>query len=402
MNQQIPPERRTPRPPVTDEYTDPRRREAEITRRREARARDVRKARIELALIGVGIIAALILIAVVIGAIVRSGRGAKDETDQTQTEDIAAVTTLSDTESVPETEPEPDNGITENTRILGSEIDSDYAIMIDLSTHEVLMTKRGEERIYPASMTKIMTLIVAYEHTASLEDTFEMTEEIVGTLWEENATVAGFLPGEKVRLDDLMYGLILPSGADCAVALAIHIAGGEEAFADLMNEKVAALGLKGTHFKNPTGLHDPDQYSTCHDIARILEYAASNEFMKKVLSTYQYTTHKTEQHPDGIDLESSMQQRMRGTEAPGMYVVGGKTGYTDEALNCLASFAVRCGKDKDQVTEADMEEMKEYQPQYIFVTAHGHGKFVPIFDAINAYALVVDENALETKQYSQR
>lgn len=259
------------------------------------------------------------------------------------------------------------------------------------------MTKDGDARIYPASMTKIMTLIVAYENAASLEDTFEMTTEIVEALYIENATVAGFVPGEKVRLDDMMYGLILPSGGDCAVALAVYTSGSEAVFAELMNKKAAEIGLKNTHFVNPSGLHDPEQYSTCHEIAMILEYALKDDFMRKVLSTYEYTTHVTPEHPEGIMLRSTMLERMYGDEAPGMFMVGGKTGYTLEAKNCLASFAVRYNKE----TETE-ESVYTKTPEYIFVTARGTDKWAPVFDAINSYALVLDENALDTKQYSNQ
>lgn len=124
-----------------------------------------------------------------------------------------------------------------------------------------------------------------------------MTTAITDPLFLENASVAGFLNGEQVTLRDLMYGLILPSGADCAVALALYTAGSEAAFADMMNEKVAELGLKNTHFMNPTGLHDENQYSTCHEIALILEYALRDDFMRTVLSTYKYTTEKTPRIP---------------------------------------------------------------------------------------------------------
>ena len=392
MNYQTPPGR-APQRPDPDEYTAERRAEAE--RRAAEHAREVRKARIELALIGAAIIAGIVIIAVIIGAIARSGQ----DGDQPQTPVTNSAAVTDSASDPPESETEPDIGITGKTRTLKDEIDSDYAIMIDLSSHEVLMTKKGEERIYPASMTKIMTLIVAYEHMTSLDGTFEMTEDILGPLWLENATVAGFLPGEKVSVEDLMYGLILPSGADCAVALSRMVAGSEEAFAVMMNEKVAELGLEGTHFMNPTGLHDPKQYSTCHDIARILEYAIGDEFMRTVLSTYRRVCPKTEQHPEGLELTSTMQQKMRGDEAPGMYICGGKTGYTDEARCCLASFAVRSYK--DSLTDSEIEEMRLRTPEYIFVSAHGLTKWTPVFDAINAYALVIDENALETRQYSQ-
>ena len=300
--------------------------------------------------------------------------------------------------NIEDTESDMYASYTPDSRTIGkNDISSDYAILIDLESNTVLASKKGDEKMYPASMTKMMTLIVAAEHAENLDDTFEMTTAITDPLFLETASVAGFLNGEQVTLRDLMYGLILPSGADCAVALAIYTAGSEAAFADMMNEKVAELGLKNTHFMNPTGLHDENQYSTCHEIALILEYALRDDFMRTVLSTYKYTTEKTPQHPDGITLYSTMQSRMYGNEAPGMFILGGKTGYTTEAGTCLASYAVKYDKD----TEKE-DDLKSKTPGYIFVSAHGGNVWAPIFDAINMYATVVDPNALETKQVSAR
>lgn len=398
MNHTTPPNR--PRPPrERPQSQSEREQRGRLTRAR--RAREIRRARIELALIGLGIVAVIAVLTAVIVIAVRSNRsnreaGVNGAVLQLEQDSITAAQTAVDTQP-------QETGLlqhaqkTDSTRVLGSEIDSQNAILIDLASNEVLMTKDGDARIYPASMTKIMTLIVAYENMQSLEDTFEMTADIVDALYIANATVAGFVPGEKARIDDLMYGLILPSGGDCAVALAVYTAGSESAFAELMNKKAVEIGLTSTHFVNPSGLHDPEQYSTCHEIAMILEYALKDDFMRKVLSTYEYTTHSTSEHPEGISLRSTMLERMYGDEAPGMFMVGGKTGYTTEAKNCLASFAVRY----DKASESE-ESVYEKAPEYIFVTAYGPDKWAPVFDAINAYALVLDENALETKQHSNQ
>ena len=373
-------------------------RRAAREKREERRRRDQRKARTQLVVIAVAAVAVIAALAAIIALAVRSKKSGEEETSALAG---ASRDEVSVTAARVETEPEPKETFavtyaeaSDKTRKLtDAEIGSKHAIMIDLATNTVIMSRDCDAKIFPASMTKIMTLIVAYEHAGDLEETFTMTEDILGRMWAENATVAGFSVGEKVRLDDLMYGLILPSGADCAIALAIRTAGSEEAFAALMNEKVAELGLKGSHFANPTGLHDDSQYSTCHDIALILEYAIKDEFMRKVLSTYEYTSHPTPEHPDGLVIRSTVQERLYGDEAPGMFILGGKTGYTNEAKNCLATFGVRYDKSKE--SEASL---KEKEVEYILVTAEGDGKWVPVFDAINLYALIVDENALETRQ----
>ena len=157
--------------------------------------------------------------------------------------------------------------------------------------------------------------------------TYTFGFEMLNRLYREEASVAGFLEGETVDVEDLMYGLVLPSGADAAEALAIMAAGSNEEFAKLMNEKCKELGLKYTHFTNPTGLYDEEQYTTPSEMAMIMEYAMKDETRAKVLGTYQYKTKATAQHPEGIQLTSTMYSRIYGNEAPGVLVKGGKTGF---------------------------------------------------------------------------
>ena len=256
------------------------------------------------------------------------------------------------------------------------------AVLIDVKNNVVLAADEAEERIYPASLTKIMTLIVAVEKCSDLDSTFTMTSDILDSLIIENASVAGFSAGEKVSIRDMLYGLMLPSGADAAVGIAEYISGSENEFVKLMNDKVTELGLKDTHFENCTGLHHPNHYSTCHEIAKILEYALKNDIMLKVLSTYQYTTAPTEQHPEGILLTSTLFSRMYGNEPDSAFVVGGKTGYTLEAHHCLASFAVSCDEDESE------ESIYAKEPEYILVTIGSTNLWGPIYNAIDIYSAV--------------
>lgn len=134
-----------------------------------------------------------------------------------------------------------------------------------------------------------------------------------------------------------------------------------------MNEKCEEMGLKNTHFCNPSGLHDVNQYTTPAEMAMIMEYAMSNEVCAKVLGTYQYTTASTPQHPDGIHLTSTMFSRMVGNEVPGVTIKAGKTGYTDEAHNCLVNFAEKDGK------------------EYVTVMAAAGNRWYVIFDGFKIY-----------------
>ena len=133
--------------------------------------------------------------------------------------------------------------------------------------------------------------------------------------------------------------------------------------------------MKDSHFVTASGLHDEDHYSTCRDMALALKYAIATPELREILGTYTYTTTPTPEHPEGIMLFSTMYQKMKGDEADGVYIQGGKTGYTPEAHNCLASFAARC----------EEEYADDFDPQYILVTGGGIGEYAPIYDAINAY-----------------
>ena len=207
-----------------------------------------------------------------------------------------------------------------------TQIASPYAALLDVNNHKIIAGKLADSKIYPASMTKVMTLIVVSENIDKMPQTYTFGFEMLNRLYREEASVAGFLEGETVDVEDLMYGLVLPSGADAAEALAIMVAGSNEEFAKLMNEKCKELGLKYTHFTNPTGLYDEEQYTTPSEMAMIMEYAMKDETRAKVLGTYQYKTKATAQHPEGIQLTSTMYSRIYGNEAPGVLVKGGKTG----------------------------------------------------------------------------
>ncbi len=281
----------------------------------------------------------------------------------------------------PETTPpeEEDNTIkvqfaerTEDTVALDSEIESEFAILIDLESNTIVAEKSSDAVIYPASLTKVMTLIVAVENLSEeqLSDTFTMTYEIINPLVAQEASRAGFMVGEKVPIIDLLYGAILPSGADATEALAIYISGSEEDFVRLMNAKAKDMGLSRTQFTNASGLHDYSHYSTAHEMALIMEYAMQNELCRTVLTTKKYTTSSTEKNPEGLKLYSDTFNRMYGDEPEGVEVIAGKTGFTSQAKHCLVSYAV---------TDSGRP--------YIFVSASAHeNKYSPVFDCIEVYS----------------
>ncbi len=216
--------------------------------------------------------------------------------------------------------------------------DAKTAIIVNKTNNTIVAQRNAHQRTYPASTTKIMTLLIAVENLKDLNQTFTMSYEITDPLFTAEASVAGFLNGEEVSATDLLYGTILPSGADAAMGLAILVAGSEKDFVKLMNKKVKQLGLENTHFNNVTGLHHKENYSSAYDMAVILDAALQNELCKTILSTYQYTTAKTPQNPEGILLSSTLFSYMYGTEPETATILGGKTGFVNESGYCIASY----------------------------------------------------------------
>lgn len=248
---------------------------------------------------------------------------------------------------------------------------SPCAILIERSTGSVIAQRGRSERIYPASLTKMMTAVLAIEYTENLDEYMVLGEEAFYGLYAQEASMAGFEPGEWVSLRDLLYGILLPSGAECCLVFAERIAGSEEAFTELMNQKAQELGMEHTHFCNATGLHEPEHYSTVEDMAILLEYALNDESFREAFTSSLYNTQPSEQHPQGLTFYSTMFQELGDPALNAGEILGGKTGYTEEAGLCLASLAVVNGK------------------EYILVTAGASGNHQTepyhIWDAVNVY-----------------
>ncbi len=263
---------------------------------------------------------------------------------------------------------------TDKTFTLGAEIESPYAVLVDCSNDTVLARRNADTKIYPASMTKVMTLLIAAENIKDTEATMEMTSKIIDPLYKEGLTLAGFGPGEQVKLVDLFYGMVLESGAECSVALAEYVAGSEAEFVKMMNGKCAELGLKSTNFTNTSGLHDNNHYTTAVEMAMIMRAAIDNDFCRRIMSTEWYTVPANQYHQE-LKFHSGMYEKMYGTEPKVATIKGGKTGYTHVSLYCLVSFAI---------TDDGRE--------IICVTAKGERKYAPVYDCIELYKTYTHPN----------
>lgn len=244
-----------------------------------------------------------------------------------------------------------------------NDMSSKYAILVDCNTNTAIAQRLADRTIYPASLTKIMTVVVAYENIENFNDIFIMPAELVLKAANQGASIAQFWAKTPLTMTDLMYGTILPSGAEAAYGLAQCVAGSEEAFAVLMNKKAAELGMTNTHFVNVTGLHDPNHYSTVRDMATLMNYAMSIPTVKEIMSAIQYT------RSDGQQTLTSVVFNKTGyvhqTYNNGVTMIAGKSGYTPEAQRCLASYY-----------ESESGE------RYILVTAYAYGSGkTPVNDA---------------------
>lgn len=230
--------------------------------------------------------------------------------------------------------------VTDATKTLDLELYSENALLIDLESNTVLVQKNADARIYPASMTKVMTVLVAAEHIENWDETFTMTQSIIDPLFLADASMAGFVHGEEVSMTELLYGAVLPSGAEATQALAIVTAGSEEAFAALMNEKAQELGLQDTHFVDASGLHDENHYTTLSDMAIIMQAALDNPHCREVLTSVNHTSPATTQNPEGVAMTNRFLYRIRPQQTGNVDIQAAKTGYTAQAMNCCVSYGI--------------------------------------------------------------
>lgn len=271
-------------------------------------------------------ILALLVIALAVVAVVRL------QTPAVETIELPADEIVEDIAEVPVAVPVV--RINENLSI-----HSTNAILISPENGGVLFDRNSTQRMYPASMVKMMTALVAIENIGDLNERVFLRPEIFNYADALGATRAGFLAGDSIRAMDLLFGLMLPSGAECAIGLAEFVSGSERAFVTLMNEKAREIGMNDTNFTNTTGLHNPNQFSTVADIALLLEYALDNEMFYRLITTYRHSTAPSNFQEGGITFHSTLFSRMANREFAGGEILGGRTGFTNEAGQCLASFA---------------------------------------------------------------
>lgn len=261
---------------------------------------------------------------------------------------------------------------------LNIDVNSRYAILVEQDSGRVLYTKQAKKRIHPASLTKIMTVYLALQSITDENKMVQVPADIFPKLEVENASIAGFQPNENVRIKDLLYGALLPSGADACITLAQTIDGSEDAFVKRMNDIAKQLGMHDTHFTNCTGLDDDQHYSSVYDLQLLLREALKNDAFAEIFHTKSYVVEGDHVNPTGFTMYGTMWQTMEVHNLYSDFLLGGKTGYTPDAGLCLASQGSVDGT------------------QYLLITAGADGdaetKPYHILDAIKVYEKVKKES----------
>ena len=217
------------------------------------------------------------------------------------------------------------------------EINAGSAIVMDADTRAILYGKNIHEKCYPASITKLMTALLVIEN-CDLEETVVFSERAVTDL-EPGAVTAYISSGEELSVRDCLHALLLMSANDVANALAEHVAGSIEGFADMMNERAQELGCEDTCFKNPSGLTDSEHVTSAYDMAMIANALFDNETFLEIEKADSYQLDPTERVPSGLWMNIGHRMLRSGNAYSDERVVGGKTGYTSASGNTLVTMA---------------------------------------------------------------
>lgn len=212
------------------------------------------------------------------------------------------------------------------------ELYSKNILVYNLDENKVLYSKNSDEKVSIASLTKIMTTIVSIENIKDLDEKITITDKMLENV-PYDASIAGLEVGDKLTYKDLLYASLIPSGADATDSLAVSISGTIDKFVELMNKKSEELNMKNTHFANTTGLDQNNHYSTLEDLLILIKYALNNDTFKEIFETKTYTT------SNNLKLKSTIDYYNKDLKYDISYVLGSKTGFTDDAGLCLLTLS---------------------------------------------------------------
>ena len=293
------------------------------------------------------------------------------------------------------------------------EVSADSAVLIDAATGTILYSKNMNTPYPPASTTKVMTVLLTLENT-KLDDVVTVSKKVPFV----DGSKIGIAEGEELKVKDLLYGLILMSGNDCAEALAEHIGGSIEGFAVMMNAKAKEIGCENTNFVNPSGLYDKNHKTSAKDLALIMREAAKHPEYIEVASTFAYKIPSTNKHPEGIHLGNENKLLNKNSSYYYQPAEAGKTGYTVQSLHSYVACATINGQrlivalihDKNKTFYQDSKKLFEYGfNNFDLIELYKKGDTVDIFTeedltvpltAAEDYYYVKEKGSLEVPKTS--
>ena len=270
-------------------------------------------------------------------------------------------------------------------------VNAQYCMLSNMDTGEILYSKNADERLYPASITKLMTALVVCENVDDLNQTVTIDSDLLESLLGTDSSLSYIVKDEVLSIDQLLHYLLITSGNDTALVLAKYVGGTVDRFIEMMNETAAKLGMNSTHFDNPHGLPDDNHYTTVNDIHKLATAAFAVEKIKTICGYSRYQMPATNLHGERT-LSTTNFLIDKTTTYFYKYCTGGKTGYTESAGRCIVSTAEKEGMHYlSIVMNAD--------PKYI--DANGNRRRIEFTDtarlfewAFNnfSYKTVIDEN----------
>lgn len=234
------------------------------------------------------------------------------------------------------------------------EIDAEGAMLVNMDTGDVLYQKNIDQKLYPASLTKLMTALVLYENTTDIDsETITVSEYAIKSLEGTDSSTGGLKVGEVLTIRQMLYVLLMSSANEGANAIAEHVSGSIEGFCEKMNQKASALGMVGTHYANAHGLHDPEHYTTVSDMYKLTTAILSVDVLREVVYTTKYKLEATNKNKSRTitttnflllnNNEKCTAEKYKGQVYYYKYAKGVKTGYTDAAGRCLITTASKNG-----------------------------------------------------------
>lgn len=264
----------------------------------------------------------------------------------------------------------------------GPSVQAEAAVVMEASTGTILYEKNAHEQLYPASITKIMTTLLAIEN-CRLDEQVTFSHDSVYKI-ERDSTHISRDVGEIMTMEQCLYGVMLGSANECAYAVAEHAGNGYENFVQMMNDRAAQIGCTDTHFNNPHGLPDTQHYTSAYDMALISKEALKNDVFRSITGTKRYTIPVTNKHPNEETPMVNHHQMLTGykgvTKFLYEYCIGGKTGYTDAAGNTLVTYAEKDGMTLICVVLRDQAESQYKDTRALFDYCYDNFKLWNVAD----------------------